>query len=256
MVWKEVGRESLRCDKPPAAVSAFLGTCGPRLFEFSRLNVGVWLIALPRFPDGISPFWEILDPDERGRAERFHHSSDCARYVASHAALRIVLAHYAERDPRHIHFVYGRYGKPAIDNDLGMPDIRFNLSHSGDLAVIAVSLASEVGIDIERIGTSRANMAIAERFFSPGEFAALQALPESDQVHGFFSCWTRKEAYVKGRGDGLSVSLSDFDVSLTPGEPPALLGSRIDPSDAKHWHLCDVPVEKGYVTCLAFKSPG
>ena len=239
---------------PAAVSSAFFKTCKPRLLQRSGLDVDVWVIALPRSPDCIGPFWQILGPDERRRTEEFYRRSDSAQYVSSHAALRIILAHYAENDPRHFRFVCGAHGKPAIDPDLGLPDIRFNLSHSGNLAAIAVNLASEVGIDIEHIQPARANIAIAERFFSPQEIGALRALPESDQVLGFFSCWTRKESYLKARGDGLSVPLSDFDVSLAPEEPPVLLGSRIDPSEPNRWQLFEVPVEEGYVACLAMEN--
>ena len=256
MSWMEVGLGPLRSDMPAPVSSAFFKICKPRLLRLSGLGVDVWVISLRGSPDRSGPLWQILGPEERRRGEEFHRQSDSARYVLSHAALRILLAHYAANDPRHFRFVCGAHGKPAIDPDLGLPDIRFNLSHSGNLAVLAVNLASEVGIDIERIQPARANMAIAERFFSPREIAALRALPEPDQVLGFFSCWTRKEAFLKGRGDGLSVPLKDFDVSLTPQEPPELLGSRIDPSEVDRWRLFEVPIEEGYVACLAIDNSG
>jgi 4'-phosphopantetheinyl transferase len=237
------------------ASSAFLETCSPALWRLPDLGVDVWTISLPAWSALSAPFRPLLSPEEQSHAGRFRRRSDGARYVSAHGALRIILAHYTDIDPRRFLFVLGPHGKPAIDRRLKLPDFRFNLSHSGDKAVIAVTLGREVGIDIERIEPSRADIAIAERFFSPREIAALLDLPEKDREHGFFACWTRKEAYIKGRGDGLSVPLSDFDVSLALDEPPALLGSRIDPSDPRRWRLYDVPVEEGYVASLAAECP-
>jgi 4'-phosphopantetheinyl transferase len=255
MSWKEVAPWPLRRQIPAAVSSAFFKTCEPRLLQRAGLGADIWVISLPRTSDGFGAFWQVLSPDERQRANEFYRPSDSSKFVSSHAALRIVLAHYVETAPRHLRFVCGAHGKPAIDPGLGLPDIRFNLSHSGNRAVVAVSMVSEVGIDIERVEPARAKLAIAERFFSPQEFDTLRTLPQSDRVLAFFSCWTRKEAYLKARGDGLSLQLSEFDVSLAPEDPPALLGSRTDASEPNRWRFVELLVDEGYVACLAIENP-
>ena len=233
------------------AAAAFVEKWRPGLLQFWDPGVDVWTISLPTCFASVASFRPILGPEEQSRAQRFRRPSDRSRFISAHGALRMILAHYAHIDPGRLRFVFGRHGKPALDRELDLPDIRFNLSHSGEMAVIAVALGHEVGIDIERIEPRRADIAIAEHFFSSRELAALRTLPKADRELGFFTCWTRKEAYIKGRGEGLSIPLCDFDVSLTPGEPAALLGSRIDPSNAGRWRLQAVPVKEGYVATLA-----
>jgi 4'-phosphopantetheinyl transferase len=255
MAWRKLERFSFRCKQPPTAVSAFFATCRPRLIELPTVGVEAWVIALPSDTDCIGSLLQVLDAEERTRGEEFHRASDRAKYVSAHAALRIVLAHYAGCDPHDLCFHPGEYGKPAIDRSRELPDIRFNLSHSGDLAAIAVTEALEVGIDIERIEPARANTAVAKRFFSDREVSDLMKLREEERTLGFFNCWTRKEAYIKARGEGLSLPLDCFAVSLAPGSPPELLASRTDPLDVDQWQFCDVPVDEGYVASLVVRSP-
>lgn len=219
--------------------------------HFEDLSVDAWSIYSPAYLTSIESFRRILSLHEQSRAEGYHFPSDRNRFIIAHGALRMILADYAQTDPRRLSFVPGCHGKPALDREPNFPDIRFNLSHSGDMAVIAVTLGYEVGVDIERIEPGRADFAIAERYFSNHEISTLRSLPEADQELAFFTCWTRKEAYIKGRGGGLSIPLRDFDVSLTPGEPAALLASRVDPSDVDHWHLLEMPTLDGYVASLA-----
>ena len=167
----------------------------------------------------------------------------------------MVLSEYTNVDPKHLKFVIGRHGKPSLDRTSSLPDVRFNLSHSANMAVVAVTLGHEVGVDIECIEGRRVGLSDVEQFFSRGEIAALESLPKVDQELAFFTCWTRKEAYLKGRGEGLSLSLCDFDVSLGPGEAAALLGSRINPGDRDRWRLFEVPVGEGYVLNAAVELP-
>lgn len=211
---------------------------------------------MARHSASVTSFWPLLGPDEKSRADRFHRLSDRERYIAAHGALRTILAHYTTGDPARLRFEATRFGKPAIRREEGWPDLRFNLSDSGDFAVCAVTFDREVGIDLERIDPDRADMSIAARFFSADEVAALRRLSEHDRSRGFLNCWTRKEAYVKGRGEGLTIPLSDFDVSLAPGEPAALLRSRSDPADVGRWSLRDLAVPEGYVGALAIANSG
>jgi 4'-phosphopantetheinyl transferase len=127
-------------------------------------------------------------------------------------------------DPARIQFSYGPHGKPALDDQEAR--LEFNVSHSGSIALIALARGRKVGVDVERHRTDVLDDRITERYFSPLECAALRALPASVRVEGFFNCWSRKEAYIKACGRGLSLPLKDFQVSLAPGEEAALLWAR------------------------------
>jgi 4'-phosphopantetheinyl transferase len=183
-----------------------------------------------------------LAPEERTRASRFRFERDRRRFINCRAALRRILAPYLDLDPAQIEFTYNEYGKPYVDG------LHFNVSHADSLAMFAVSRSREVGIDVERIDPAFANEQIPERFFSPHEVRTLRALPESAQVQAFFNCWTRKEAYVKARGLGMSLSLASFDVSLTPGEPAAFLGGAGD------WSLEAIEAAPGYAAAVVAKG--
>jgi 4'-phosphopantetheinyl transferase len=160
----------------------------------------------------------ILNDDERARALRFRHARDRDRYVARRAMLREILASYLGRAPEQVEFTPNEFGKLSIAGS----DLRFNLSHSHGVALYAIARGFEVGCDIERRDVGFADDQIPEHFFSPKEVRALRALPPEQQTEGFFNCWTRKEAYIKARGYGLSLPLDSFDVSLAPGAPAAL----------------------------------
>ena len=160
----------------------------------------------------------ILEPDERARAARFRFARDRRRYVVRHAVLRTLLAAPRGSSPAALRFAFNAQGKPSID---GSPE--FNISHSHGLALIAIASDGAVGCDIEWRDPSFAEETIAEQFFAPREVTALRALPDDLQAQAFFDCWTRKEAYVKARGLGLSLPLDSFAVSLDPRHPAALL---------------------------------
>jgi len=196
----------------------------------------------------------ILSPEELARASRFRIERDRRRFMNCRVKLRRVLARYLEVEPARLEFRYNQHGKPYVSRPCAGPDtgghagssgnLYFNVSHAGSLAIFAVSRSREVGIDIERVDPSFVQEQIPERFFSPREVEMLRSLPESSQLEAFFNCWTRKEAYVKARGQGLSLPLQSFDVSLAPGEPAAFLRG------AGAWSLEAVPSEPGYVAAL------
>jgi 4'-phosphopantetheinyl transferase len=182
----------------------------------------------------------FLSWEERERATRFRFDRDRNRFVTCRGILRELLGVKAREN-----FVYGAYGKPRLADS----EIRFNVSHSHDVAMIAIARGREVGCDIERIDASFADDKIAERFFSPYEVAALRALPKEDQCAAFFRCWTRKEAYIKACGMGMSLALDSFDVTL--GERPALLRG------AEGWSLGDVEAPEGYAAAVVLADqPG
>jgi 4'-phosphopantetheinyl transferase len=196
----------------------------------------------------------LLFSDEVERADRFVFERDRRRFVACREQLRMILAGYVGRDPAELRFAYTEHGKPFLlhEQDRG---IRFNVSRSDDVALVAVTRVRGVGVDVERIRADRADQAVAERFFSRGELAALRSLPADEWVGGFFRCWTRKEAYIKARGEGLSLALDRFEVSVEPGVPAALLRVEDAPEELRRWTLHDVSAAiPGYAAALAVEG--
>jgi len=195
----------------------------------------IWRASLPRLAPAFERFVESLSPEERDRAARFRKESDRRRYVATHGALRSLLAEYLDIDPRLLTLESAPNGKPALKQP--RRDIRFNISHSNDLALLAFTIGREVGIDVEEIRPIPDRDAVARLFFSEGELRALTSLEPAAQTEAFFLCWTRKEAYLKAKGLGLSQNLRDFEVSLVPDQPACLLACNADPAELNRWRL-------------------
>lgn len=165
-----------------------------------------------------------LTSEEHVRAARFRFERDRQRFTVARGILRDILSRYLHCRPAELAFSYGPHGKPALANDT--TSLCFNVSHSGELALYAVSPGVEVGVDVERVEARNAGRDIAERFFAPREIAALGSLPSDLQVEAFFLCWTRKEAYIKAIGKGISIPLESFEVSLMPGQSAAILSGE------------------------------
>ena len=219
-------------------------------------EVHVWRIQLDQGVPQIRTLLPTLATEERERAGRYRFQQDRQKFIVARGLLRRILGSYLDTEPGHVNFCYNAYGKPALESASGLDTIRFNLSHAHDLALVAVSLDREVGIDLEHIRPNFAQEQIAERFFSAQEVATLRRLPKNLQERAFFTCWTRKEAYVKGTGQGLSLPLDQFDVSIIPGEPARLLRTEWDPSEVSRWSLLDLDPGPGYVGALAVKGHG
>ncbi len=215
-------------------------------------EVHLWRATLKQTASEIQRFRETLSADEKTRAERFFFEKNREYFIIAHGVLRAILGGYLNRAPESLSFRHGSHGKPSLDGGT----IRFNMSHSHEIALYAVTRGREVGIDIERIRFDVEVAEVAERFFSRREAAMIRALPAEVQRQAFFNCWTRKEAYIKARGEGLSLSLDQFDVSLVPGEPPAILGTRPEPSEAARWSLQELAAAPGYVSALAVAGHG
>jgi len=196
-------------------------------------------------------FGALLAPDELARAARFRFASNRDEFIVSRGTLRWLLGRYMNCQPEKLHFTYSQYGRPQLEGSAFGECVEFNISHSGDLAVLAFRRTRRIGIDIEQIRTDFSTAEIAERFFSFAEREALRALPLEHRHVGFFTCWTRKEAFIKALGEGLSHPLDHFDVSLSPGQPAALLATRPDAREARCWSLCDISVPAGYAGALA-----
>src|ERR1700732_2234518 len=189
--------------------------------------VHVWRASLAVDPSALRRLKSMLAQNELERAERFIFDPDRNHFIAARGILRDVLGRYLQCAPQTIDFVYGTRGKPAISSAGSRHPLCFNLSHSQGLAVIGIARERELGIDVEMIRPDFASEEIAERYFSANEIADLNKLPTEQRDNGFFLCWTRKEAYIKAKGDGLHLPLDSFDVSVSP-EMPATLSSADD----------------------------
>jgi 4'-phosphopantetheinyl transferase len=211
-------------------------------------SVLVWRVALDRSAAATAALRSVLSADERARADRFHFEADRARYTVAHAALRRVLARHTGVPAERLRFETNEYGKPSL---AGARGVRFNLSHSHALALVAVSLGRELGVDVERVRPEIDCLEIAESYFSARERAALAAFPASQRVHGFYACWTRKEAFIKAIGRGLSEALDSFDVSIEPGPRAALLRCAGGAAEALRWRMRGLAPAPGYVGALA-----
>ena len=228
----------------------------PETFVLGNDEVHVWRAGLSRDPSWSQGHLDTLSADERVRAERFHFAVDRAHFVAARGILRAILGGYLKRTPESLAFRYGAHGKPALAEDSSDEEIRFNVSHSGGEALYAVTRGRDVGVDIERVRDDLAVAEIAARFFSPRETATLQALPVGMQRRAFFRIWTRKEAYIKGRGEGLSLPLDEFDVSSGGGDTDMLIDTRSDRPGASRWSIRDIAAGPGFAAALAAESAG
>jgi 4'-phosphopantetheinyl transferase len=198
---------------------------------------------------------QFLSQDELVRANRFYFERDRNWFVVARGLLRSILGRYLDICPASVRFIYGPYGKPSLADEFAAQDIRFNMSHSGVIALYAIACGREVGVDVERLRPDFPSREVAERFFSPREVAMLFSLSSNTQPEAFFNCWTRKEAYIKARGEGLSLPLSDFDVSLVPGEPARLLYTSAGPDETSRWTLQELNLsEPDFVAALAVEG--
>lgn len=217
-------------------------------------EVQLWRADLEAVRADEARWQEALSLDERKRASRFHFPSDRQRFVAARALLRKILAAYLTADPTDLSFSYSKQEKPSLAGDHASVGITFNVSHSGGIALYAVTRRREIGVDIEQIRRDFDLEPIARRFFSEHEQRQLSVLPKEERINAFFRGWTRKEAYIKATGEGLSLPLSQFDVSLRASEANTLLATRPDGAEAARWRLCDVPGGHGYGAALCVRG--
>ncbi len=207
-----------------------------------RIDVWSWPIG----PGHDTDDWRLLSDDERVRADRFHHVRNRSRFIAARAGLRQRLAIYGDTRAEALVFQLGLCGKPALDP----PGLAFNLSHSGDRAALAVA-ACPVGLDIEELRDGFAHL--ADSCFAPDEAAHLRALPEAERRCAFFRCWTRKEAYVKALGCGLSLPLGRFSVSL---DHATLVSVADAPAEPGWWQMAHLDPAPGFVGAVASRHRG
>jgi 4'-phosphopantetheinyl transferase len=208
----------------------------PADLSLAETDVHVWLVGLDQ-PGGRAMFRPVLSEDEKTRGDRFYTEELRLRFTVARGVLRNLLGSYLRTRPEAIVFEYGARGKPSLSGEFERSGIRFNISHSKGLALMAFTRGRELGVDIECINRSIEAEDIADHYFSPTEVKALFALPPEVRREAFFNCWTRKEAYIKATGEGLSCPLDAFDVTLAPGEPAVLLATRVESQDAANWSM-------------------
>jgi 4'-phosphopantetheinyl transferase len=222
----------------------------PESLSLATGDVHVWRVELNQPEPLLEKFRETLEEQELDRASRFHFEKHRRHFTAGRGVLRQLLSQYLGTKPEQLRLSYGAYGKPALNGEHKDSRLRFNMSHSHEVALFAFAEDRELGVDVEHIRTDFASEEVARRFFSRREVETFNALPRHDQVAAFFKCWTRKEAFIKVIGKGLSQPLDKFDVTL--GQPAALLWVSGD--DASRWSLYDLEVGGDYAGALAVEG--
>ena len=198
----------------------------------------------------VNQCFKLLSEDEKERANKFHFEKDRQHFIIARGALRQVLALYLSEKPDNVQFEYGKNGKPFVPNN----PFQFNLSHAGEVALIGITKNHQIGIDVEIINRKVEVERVAQHFFAKGEIERLMALPEAQRYEAFFNCWTRKEAFIKATGDGLSFPLDQFEVTLKPNKKAELLVTYFDKKERDEWSLFDLKIKDGYKAALAAKG--
>lgn len=198
-----------------------------------------------------SSFLKFLSPDEKKRASRFRFARDNRNFIVARGILRSLIGKYLKINPAEISFHYSEFGKPCIaDNH----SLQFNISHSQNIALFAFTKKLNVGVDVEFVNPDIEVKDIAAKFFSPNEVMNLLSLPEKEQTLGFFNCWTRKEAFIKAVGEGLSFPLDKFEVSLEPDKPAKLLATDWEPKAVSKWSIHSMSPGTKFVGSLVIEG--
>jgi 4'-phosphopantetheinyl transferase len=228
------------------------GVLQPAAPQLVPAEAHVWEFPLTAAESRLGEFKQLLSADEQERAARFHFEKDQHKFTVARASMRAILGAYLGCSAQKLSFVYSENGKPALAE--AASGIRFNLSHSGEMALLGVALDRDLGVDIELIRPDVETDNLARRFFSPTERDSIRTLPEEERIPAFFRCWTCKEAFLKGQGVGLSRGLDSFDVEVNPKSPARLLATRPDTAEAASWSLHDVAIISGYAAALAVEG--
>jgi 4'-phosphopantetheinyl transferase len=217
-------------------------------------QIHVWYIPLDLPNPAVARLRESLSPAECERADRFHFDKHRAQFVSTRGTLRLLLSSYLDIPAERIGFQYSDHGKPNLADSSRRKSLEFNLSHTEGMAIFGFCRGRRIGVDIEHLRTDFRTAEIAERFFSVSERAALREIPAARSHEFFFRLWTRKEAYIKALGEGLSHPLSQFDVSLD--EIARLLATRPDAAEAQRWRLQNLPIAPDFVAAMALEIDG
>jgi 4'-phosphopantetheinyl transferase len=225
------------------------------LYKLPEGEVHVWTGTLDVGAVAIESAEELLSPEERARAGKFVRLEDREKYKVCHGTVRIILGKYTGCPPAELRFKNDDCAKPHLDNAQNSAGLSFNLSHSGKRMLLGVVLKARIGVDLEEIRPDGANLDVANRFFTPRENEELQSLSGKEQIHGFFNCWTRKEAYLKAVGCGLLADPRDCEVSLKPGEEPLIRKQLPAEANGSTWSMFQ-DGEPGYIIAVAVDRAG
>jgi len=219
-------------------------------FSLSAGEAHVWSLPLAATAEQLAALYATLSADERDRADRYRHEPSRQQYIQARATLRALLGCYLGVPPTELHFAHSEQGKPALPG----AGLHFNVSHSHGLALIALTREGEVGVDIERVRHHPTHLDLAARYFTRAEAAALRRLPPGASEEAFFQVWTRKEAFLKAVGLGLTHGLERFEVSVPPDDPARVLHIDGDPAAGARWSLAAMAPAPGFVGTLAIES--
>jgi 4'-phosphopantetheinyl transferase len=214
----------------------------------SEARVDAWLISLAEPSAADDSRVAVLSQDERERAARFKFDGHRRLYVAAHAAVRRILSRYLKVRPEELRFVNGSSGKPSLTGKFAASGLRFNLSHSHEMALLGVTRGREIGVDIEWIKEDYGYQEVAKRFFTPNEVAQLRSLPASLQRQAFFKCWTSKEAFLKAKGTGLSGKLDEVEIALADDRTVRVRAS------VSGWTLSELTADRGYEAAVVTEA--
>ncbi len=226
----------------------------PRALKLAQDEVHVWRACLAAPTSVVEQLRQVLEPAEVTRAQRFYFEKDRWHWTVARGLLRTLLAGYLAVDPRAITFGSNAYGKPILEHPMPVPALHFNISHSHELALFAFAYGRHLGVDVEYMRAGIDYDELAKHSFSAYENTTLSSLSAEAKHEAFFRCWTRKEAYIKARGMGLSLPLHLFDVELKADEPVALLASREDPQEVTRWTLRELLPGTGYAGALTVEG--
>jgi 4'-phosphopantetheinyl transferase len=218
-------------------------------------EVHVWRLDLENLsPNTINFCYQLLSQDEKYRAERFYFKDDRDRFINTRAFLRYLLGSYTDFEPSMIEFSYNYYGKPSLSSKTKKSPIHFNLTHSKDIVLYAFSFNYLLGIDIEYIRHDIQWKEIADSLFSENENSIIENIDPKLQIEVFYQCWTRKEAFLKGLGLGLSIPLNQFEVSMRPDEVEVQLKINWNAQEGLDWKLWNLPSINSYSVALATRG--
>jgi 4'-phosphopantetheinyl transferase len=217
-------------------------------------EIHVWHQNLAPGRADVEALGSLLSPDEMERAMRFRFDANRNEFIVCRGTLRDLLGQYLSVSPKDLCFEYSEYGRPSLAAVHSEESLDFNVSHSGGHALLGFARGRKIGLDIEKVRWDFGTSEIAERFFSEAERSALRDLPQNQRHDAFFRCWTRKEAFIKALGEGLSHPLDQFDVSLAPSALAQLLATRPDANEARRWRIWDLQAPTGYAAALVAES--
>jgi 4'-phosphopantetheinyl transferase len=225
----------------------------PTGLTLSRSEIHLWRAPLDLAQSRAVVLQAILNAEEQARASRFRFDRPRCDFIIARSVLRIILSRYLDIDPRHLEFQYGAHGKP----ELAVPQqkwLQFSLAHSGGWVLYGMACERPIGIDLEEIRPVASLEKLVEQFFAPAEYAVFAGLPWQQKLSSFYSAWTRKEAYVKARGLGMSLPLNQYAVTVAPETVPALIIDEKGPVSEDLWSFLDVEVAPGYAAALAVRG--